>query len=535
MFSKGNSRGVAECGGRGVVAAGHADSARAGAVILEAGGNAVDAAVATALAACVAEPFLIALGAGGFMLVHDEKSGKQTLFDFFISMPGQGLEQSQRAELVPTPVDFGETTQMFHGGHASVGVPGFVAGIFEAHERYGSLPFKELIIPAKDLAKNGVTLTKQQGFLVEILGNIMKLSPDAEKLFFPNGTALRESDSFRHPDIITTLDELASHGAESFYRGELADQIVAELDRHGGYVTSTDMADYRVIERKPVSMDYRNHTILTNPPPSSGGALLTHTLHLLSRKDLSQIGWHSYDHLKFLIEAMASTNAVRRALFNDRVHEEDVLDGLLAEEMLQTDHQDLVSRLAAQKPGSNWLGNTTHISVMDGQGNAVSMTCSNGSGSGIAVPGTGILLNNILGEEDLNPAGFHQSPIGQRLTSMMSPTIVLRDGRPDLVLGSAGSNRIRSAILQVVSNVLDYRLSIAEAVEAPRLHVEAADVELEGGVPATVSKRLTREGYPIHQWKERNLFFGGVQAVGMHDGTFSGAGDARRGGVAVVV
>ena len=511
----------------GVIAAGHHDTARAGADVLAAGGNAVDAAVAAAFAACVAEPFLIGLGSGGFMLVHDHDSRSQTLFDFFIAMPGREMpEQHQTTELIPAPVDFGETVQMFQAGHASVGVPGFVAGIVTAHQKLGRLPLAELIKPAKELAKRGVTITKQQEYLVDILSHIMKLSPDAEKLFFRDGQPLREGEVFRHPEIASSLDEIAKHGAESFYRGDLAEAIIEEFAAGGGYLTPADLAGYEVLERKPVRALYRDHTLVSNPPPSSGGPLIAHTLSLLAGFNLASFGRHSYEHVRHLVEAMITTGEVRKNQFDHQLHNEDVMEQLLAQESLQAESHRM----------SNRLGNTTHISVADADGSAVSLTCTNGSNSGIAVPGTGILFNNILGEEDLNPGGFHQHPVGQRLTSMMAPTLVLQDEQPRLVLGSAGSNRIRSAILQVISGVLDFGLPIDEAVTAPRVHVEGKMVELEGGISPEVAEALAAAGYQVNAWKERNLFFGGAQAVLCEaDGSLTGAGDPRRGGVAIVV
>jgi gamma-glutamyltranspeptidase/glutathione hydrolase len=240
------------------------------------------------------------------------------------------------------------------------------------------------------------------------------------------------------------------------------------------------------------------------------------------------MGWHSAEHLRHLVEVMMNTNQVRKSVLDQSINDEDVLERMLAVEVISQSSKKISSR----------LGNTTHISITDNNGNSVSMTTSNGSGSGVAVPGTGILLNNILGEEDLNPHGFHKHPIGMRMTSMMSPTIVLENGQPRLSIGSAGSNRIRSAILQTMSNVLDFGMDIKPAIEVARLHTEGegSALQLEKGIPVEATKKLSEAGHQVSVWKDKNLFFGGVQAVERNPktGELTGAGDPRRGGVAVV-
>lgn len=512
---------------KGVVAAGHVATANAGKQILEAGGNAVDATIASAFAGCVAEPLLTGLGAGGFMMIHDAKSTKQELLDFTVVMPGKGLS-SKPAKLRPTPVDFGDTIQMFHGGHSSVGVPGFVAGLFEAHRKYGSMPLPELIKPAKELAQKGVEVTRQQAYLIEILFSVVSITKDAKKLFEKNGHRLKEGDKFYMPEIIDTLDDLVRTKGKSFYQGELARQLVEIMQANGGLITKKDLGSYQVLHRRPAEVDYRGYHVATNPPPSSGGALIAHSLSLLSQFDVGSMGWHSPNHLSHLLEVMLSTSETRENLFNKNMNDEDILERLLASEVIRHSSKKISSR----------LGNTTHLSIIDSKGNAVSMTSSNGSGSGVAVPGTGILLNNILGEEDLNPHGFHNNPTGMRMTSMMSPTIVSEDGQVKLSVGSAGSNRIRSAVLQVISAVLDFEMTVDAAIDAPRMHTEgiSSSVELERGIPADAIKKLTQDGHQVSLWKEKNLFFGGVQAVSrdIKTGELKGAGDPRRGGVAMV-
>jgi gamma-glutamyltranspeptidase/glutathione hydrolase len=512
---------------KGVVAAGHIETANAGKQILEAGGNAMDAAIASAFAACVAEPLLTALGAGGYMLVHNAKNHKQELIDFAVVMPGKNLDKKP-AKLTPTPVDFGGTIQMFHGGHSSVGVPGFVAGLCAAHKKYGSIPLKELVLPAKKLAKDGVIISKQQSFLIEILYGIVCVTPDAKKLFTKKGQKLKENDRFYMPELIDTLDEIASNGNKGFYAGDLAKQLSRTVQGNGGLITLEDLASYKVAFRKPAHISYRGRDVYTNPPPSSGGSLIAHSLSLLSNFDIKSMGWHSFAHLSHLLEVMLDTSEVRKAMLDSSLHDEDILERLLAAEVIANGSQKISSR----------LGNTTHLSILDAQGNAVSMTSSNGSGSGVAVPGTGILLNNILGEEDLNPQGFHKHPVGMRMTSMMSPTIVIANDRPVLCIGSAGSSRIRSAVMQVSSNILDFDMEVQDAIDAARIHTEGSNstVELENGIPAGIAEKLSQAGHQASLWKEKNLFFGGVQAVVRNPktGELSGGGDPRRGGVAAV-
>jgi gamma-glutamyltranspeptidase / glutathione hydrolase len=480
---------------RGVIAAGHEQTARAGAEVLAAGGNAVDAAIAASFAASVAEPTLTALGGGGFMLVSAPPADPVVL-DFFVAMPGFGAGRFERSRLTPTPVDFGSTVQMFHGGHASVGLPGFVAGMFEAHRRYASMPLGELVGPAKRLAVEGVEQTTQQAYLNTLLHGVNTLTPESERLFSRNGNPLRAGEKFLVPDIVTTLDALVRDGQGLLYGGgELGARLVATVLGNGGSIDAEDLARYAVIERKPLAFEYRGREVYSNPPPATGGSLMTAILDSLKQADLRGMEFHGPAHLEVLAAAI----------------------------------QAMVRSRSRGK-----LGNTTHISVMDASGMAASVTSSNGTGSGVVVPGSGIVLNNMLGEEDLNPSGS-VIPAGERLQSMMTPAIALSGGKPELVVGSAGSNRICSAVAQVLSAVLDFGLDIAAAVDAPRVHLEQSAIELEGGIPEASALALEVAGYEVNRWPGQNLYFGGLQAAAWDGERFSGRGDSRRGGFAVVV
>lgn len=497
--------------GRGVVAAGHPLSAEAGAEVLRAGGNAVDAALGAMLTAFAAEPLLTGLGAGGYMLVvPGEESlwsgaSEPVLLDFFVEVPGRGADHAQRAELVPVDVSFGDAVQLFNVGAASVGTYGMAHGICTASERFGRVPLASLAAPAAALAREGVPLNAQQAYVVEILGGIVTLTPEVREIYAPEGRVLREGERVCQPALGDAIERLGAEGARPFYEGDVAAAVAALLAEQGGLLTLSDLAAYETVVREPVRARYRGRDVLTNPPPSAGGTLIALALGLLDRTD-------GPPSLEALVAAMDATQRERGA---------DFLDGL--------DEPGFAERFLA-----NRLGSTTHVSVIDAAGGACSVTCSNGEGAGIVVPGTGIHLNNMLGEHDLNPLGFHRFPTGRRLPSMMSPTAVLRDGVPELVLGSAGSNRIRSAVLQTIVAALDHGMRAGEAVRAPRVHYEDGVVYAEPGVDVGA---LEADGHGIARFRALNLFFGGVQAVERDplSGALSGGGDPRRGGAAVVV
>jgi gamma-glutamyltranspeptidase/glutathione hydrolase len=499
---------------RGVVAAGHPTTAEAGVEILREGGNAVDAAVAAVLASFATESPLTGFGAGGFMMVH--RGEETTLLDFFVAAPGKdGIERG--AELVPIPVHFdAETVQTFYVGPASCGVPGTAAGLELALRRFGSAPLADLARTGIRLARDGAPVNAQQAYIIEILAPIQERQEETRELYAPGSRRLRDGDLFRFPELAEALELFAAEGAEPFCRGEVAAALSEFVVERGGTLGRTDLAGYEAIERKPIRASFRGTEVLTNPPPSSGGILIAFCLGLLER-----LGERSGSEQ--LIAAMGAANDARGEEFAEALYGEGMEASFLDPAGLDLAVGDL-------------LGSTTHISVLDGDGMCASVTCSNGSGSGVLVPGTGVILNNMLGEEDLNPLGFHAIAPGRRVPSMMAPTVVLRDGEIELGLGSAGSNRIRSAILQTIVRVVEEGMGAGDAVRAPRLHFEGGVVQAEPGIDEEALARVEARGLPVLRRPEINLFFGGVQAVARDsaDGSLSGGGDPRRGGSVAV-
>jgi gamma-glutamyltranspeptidase/glutathione hydrolase len=505
---------------RGVVAAGHPITAEAGADVLRAGGNAVDAAVASVLMSFVTESPLTGPGAGGFMLVHTA-GGQDHLLDFFVAAPGKGLADPEPAALEPIDVEFAaEAIQRFNIGPSSCGVYGTPLGLAQALERFGTVGLADLVAAPVSVARSGHQLTRIQAHLVRILGPILASRPEGKAIYAPSGKLLREGETIRFPELADLLERLGAQGPAHLYAGDVAAAASDYVLARGGLLTREDLASYRVVERAPARAHYRGRDVLTNPPPSSGGILIAYSLDLLER--LGRRG-----DLRALVEVMDATNRARTEEFVDGLHREGYLERFMAKEALES---------AAHAVGSR-LGSTTHLAVLDGDGGCASVTCSNGSCSGVIVPGTGLHLNNMLGEEDLNPLGFHRHEPGRRIPSMMAPTVVLRDGVPEVALGSAGSNRIRSAILQTILAVVDDGLGAQDAVEGPRVHFEGGVVEAEPGVDESGLIALERDGWKVQRWRERNLYFGGAQAVARDpaSGSLSGGGDPRRGGAAITV
>jgi len=493
---------------RGAIAAGHPLTAEAGAGILAQGGNAVDAAVGAALVSWVAEGTLTGPGAGGFMLVHRARDRSTSVLDFFVAMPGLGSPEAARPEMHRIDVDFsGGSTQMFRIGAPSCAVPGAALGLEEAHRAYGTLPWRELFVPAVELARRGVELTPGQAYLHAILDQILRHTPESRAVYEVDGKLLDTGDTLVQPDLAATLELLADGGAGELYRGRLGRAIVEHVRAGGGDMTLRDLEEYRVIRRRPVQADFRGHQYLSNPPPSAGGILIAYGLGLLH--DVGAPG--SADAIDALARVMREQIRARENGF-DRALRRGGLAKLLEERAVV-------------------MRGTTHISVVDEQGNAVALTASTGAGSGVVVPGTGIHLNNMLGEFDL-PRPLRP---GVRLSSGMSPSLVLHEGRPRLVVGSAGSLRLRGAVMQVVVNVIQHGLDVREAIERPRVHLEGEHLHCEGGHGVDELDRLERLGWDVTRWSRKNLYFGGAAAVEMVGGELAAAGDPRRGGAGVVV
>ena len=503
----------------GVIAAGHPETAEAGAWALREGGNAVDAAVCAVMASFAVESQLTGLGAGGFMLVHDparEGEERDVLVDFFVAAPGaDGIER--RAELIPVPVYFDDTPQVFNVGAASCGVPGTPAGLAHALERFGSAPLADLTGPGIRLAREGAPVNAEQAYVFEILAPIYTRTDQTRELYAPEGRVLQEGETFRFPELAEALERYGEEGPEPFYRGAIAEALSEFVVAEGGILGTADLAAYEAVERQPISVPFRGNEVLTNPPPSSGGTLIAFCLGLLER-----MGERS--DVERIVAAMAAANDSRGDEFAEGLYEDGFAERFLDPARLDTEAGDA-------------LGSTTHLSVIDRDGMCATCTCSNGTGSGLLVPGTGVHLNNMLGEEDLNPLGFHKIEPGRRVTSMMAPTVVLNDGEVGLGLGSAGSNRIRSAILQTIIRSVEEDLGADDAVRAPRIHFEADTLQAEPGIDGAALERLETRGVKVARWERQNLFFGGVQAVSRdpETGELSGGGDPRRGGAVVVV
>lgn len=517
-----------DCGRVGAIAAGHAVTASAGQEVLAAGGNAYDAAIAAFFTSCVAEPVLSSLGGGGFLL-SQTTSGERQLFDFFVQTPAQ-KQPAESLDFQPVWADFGTTRQQFHIGLGSIATPGVVKGMFEIHRQLGSMPMSELVQPAIHAARNGVRLNALQAYIFSVVSPILLASPEAAAVFSSNSSnsLIGEGELFCLPELAETLEILAIEGDELFYRGELAQQMVRESAEQGGQLQLDDFEQYRVQCHQPLSFRYRNSQLFSNPPPSSGGILIAFALRLWQQVCDRSIEYGSLQHLQWLAQVMEKTNQARVEAHLDEGNGHPCSDKLLDEKLLKRYREAIAGRSKANR-------GTTHISIIDRWRNVATLTVSNGEGCGRMVPSAGFMLNNMLGEEDLNPQGFQCWQENQRMTSMMAPSIINQPDGGIVALGSGGSNRIRTAILQTIINLLDFDKTLEQAVSLPRLHFENALLNIETGFTEAVLTSLL-EQYPQHKnWDSLNLFFGGVHSVQYQNGQFSGVGDPRRGGVCELV
>lgn len=462
-------------------------------MLLAEGGNAVDAAVAAAAAASVAEPGLTSLGGGGFAVLR-LPSGREVVCDFFVDAPGRGA-RTGTPEFTPVTIEFSGARQQFHAGWGSTAVPGALAGYLHLHRVWGRIPLPDVLAPAVLAARRGVPVEPAQREVIGLLRGIFTLSEEGRTMIGPLATdAAAPETEFRNPALADFLEALSSGAISGFTDEPICTLLVEAMAEHGGLVTREDLAAYRPRIRRPLRTTWGGATLATNPAPSLGGTILLSTLSRLP----SPQGPGMADPVAVLTALAATTT--------DRTRRAD--------------------------PPPVAVKGTTHISVVDADGLTVALTTSNGSCSGMFVPTTGVQLNNIMGEEDLHPTGFHVLPPGTRVGSMMAPTVIdLPDGSV-VALGSGGSERIRSALAHTVNRVVAGQ-SLAEAVGAPRLHWDGRLVQAEPGLP--LPGEIPGLG-PVNTWRDRDFYFGGVQAVLRRpDGTVAAVGDPRRGGVGRIV
>ena len=504
----------------GMIATGSKEASDAALEILKLGGNAFDASIAAVMTSMTSEVNLTSMAGGGAMLAY-QKGQKPILYDFFVDAPP--MRSRDNFEFYKTKINFGDTEQAFHIGKGSVAIPGNIKGLLHVQSKLGALPLKEVTSPAIEIAKEGVTLSKSQAYITSLLSEIINTSQDSRKLFYKNGEVLKEGDIFSNPDFADFLHWITEEGDRPFYQGELGRKLISYLD-DDGLIHMEDLNAYKIFERTPLDHEIHNRKFFTNPSPSVGGTLIVFFLELLKTINKDYI----YDSSLLIKLMLATTNA--RFKFYKNPNSENQLDQMLQSEVIE-DYSNLIQNNSLNSFDDfidNGLGSTTHVSVIDKDGNAASITTTNGESCGHVLPGTGVILNNMLGEEDLNPLGFHNWFSQKRMPTLISPSLILdKSGEIELVIGSAGSNRIRSAIIQVMMNYLNNDISLRDSVYLPRLHLENSDLYLEPGFKfdeLPISKKLR-----INKFSDLNLFFGGVNAVSKKEAV----SDPRRGGVSI--
>jgi gamma-glutamyltranspeptidase/glutathione hydrolase len=495
-----------------MVASGEAAASRAGADILKRGGNAVDAAVAVGLTLAVTLPEAGNLGGGGFMLIH-RADGKTIIIDYRETAPAlasRDMYLDSRGDMVPKASEI---------GYRAVGVPGTVAGLALALEKYGTMKWRDVIEPARRLAAEGFPVSHRLERSFREKDHLERLErfPESRRVFLKDGAFYAEGEILKQPELAATLARLQEEGPREFYEGRTAQFLADAMKSHGGLITREDLKNYKPVERQPLRGSYRGYEIVTMPPPSSGGVALLEILNMLESYDVGAMAVNSSrkDHL--LIEAMRRAFADRADLLGDtdfvKVPVERLISKSYAAALAKTIDPERATASTSIKPGI-LLGEeshqTTHFSVVDGQGNAVSntYTLNLGYGSGVTVPGAGFLLNDEMDDFTSKPGvanafGLIQSQANaiaphKRPLSAMTPTVVLKDGKLFLVIGSPGGPTIISTVLQVLVNVIDHHMNVRQAIEAPRLHHQWLPdmVSYERyGLPADVRSALEAKGH----------------------------------------
>ena len=497
----------------GSIAAGSQESIDTAKQILRDGGNAFDASIGAVFTSMTSEFSLTGAGGAG-VLLGSEKGARPIVYDFFVNCPSKKIADIDFKKI---NIDFGNTTQSFYTGKGSTAVPGNIAGLLSIHKEKGKLPLKNILEPAISLAKDGIVLSKYQSYINTLIKPILIKSETGKKLFIKNNKFLSEGDIFRNTNFSNFLEMIIKYGSDFFYKGEGA-EIINKIYMDGGYLDKTNLKNYEVLKRKPLKIKIGDYEIFTNPAPAYGGPLMIFLLKILKQSNKLDVD------IIHLIKAMELTSMARNEVCKSPSNEMEINNCL--DDKIVTKYLNLFNNknFVGNTSKLSGFGSTTHLSVIDKDYNTVSITTTNGEGSGIFIPEFGILMNNMLGEQDLNPFGFHQWPTTRRLPTMLSPTIIFKNNKPLYAIGSGGSNRIRSAIIQVILNITIKKMSLKDSIEESRVHLEGNKLFIEPDIILPSNQYL--EHLDIDYFNKKSLFFGGVNCAGINDAV----GDSRRGG-----
>tara|TARA_B100000029_G_scaffold108066_1_gene99368 strand:- start:3938 stop:5671 length:1734 start_codon:yes stop_codon:yes gene_type:complete len=531
----------------GMVSSASRIASEVGVEALKQGGNAVDAAVATAFALAVTWPSAGNIGGGGFMVYHGD-DGHATTFDFREKAPLAATEEMYLG------LDGRVVNNSNHIGMLAIGVPGTVAGLYKAHQELGSLPWEDLVAPAVALARDGISITYslQTGF-AQSANRFRQYPSSAEKFFRADGSFYELDDIWVQPDLAHTLELIQNNGRDGFYKGPNAKKLSDFMAANGGLITEEDLEIYEAVEREPIRSTYRGYEIVSMPPPSSGGVVLTQMLNILEGYDLASLGHNSADYMHVLTETMRRAYADRAEHlgdpdFNesmplDRLMDKDYATGLRASIDMNEKSESSPSEFAQAYESEE----TTHFSVVDKEGNMVSLTYTLefGYGSAIVAEGGGYLLNNELGDFNAVPGltdirgniGTAPNLVAaeKRPLSSMTPTIVALNGRPLFATGSPGGKTIINTVMQTILNIIDHDFNIAESIEAPRIHhqwlPDSTSIESSGFSPDTL-RLYENKGHIIRERSSQGAAMGVY--FNREEGLFEGSADSRRGDGAAV-
>ena len=502
----------------GSISGGSKEAVEAAKQIFYNGGNAFDAGIGAVFTSMTSEFSLTGAGGGGIMLGMSNND-TPVVYDFFVDCPSNN---NNKIDFQKINVDFGNTSQDFHIGKGSTATPGNIAGLLDIHQEKGVLPLNIILEPAIKIAKEGVKLSKYQAYINQLIKPILLHSQEGYKLFHTNNKFLQQGDTFKNPNFSDFLYSISRYGKKFFYEGDGAD-IINKFYSSEGYINKKELKNYQMKIRKPNIINIGEYKIFTNPAPSYGGTLMIFMLKLLKKSnklnaDMTQ-----------LVKSMELTSMARNSVCSNPNNEMEINNVL--EKKIFSEYLDLFNdnNFIGNTSKLSGLGSTTHISIIDKWNNIVSVTTTNGEGCGHFIPEFGIMMNNMLGEQDLNPYGFHNWEKQRRLPTMICPTIIFKNNKPLYVLGSGGSNRIRSAIIQVVLNLIVKNMPLEEAINASRVHLEGKELYFEPEIKIPTNKYF--EHIKKIPFEKKSLFFGGVNCVSINNAI----GDNRRGGIGKVI